>query len=199
MSTETYRPFDPWRPSPVKEISRKQIVETHYFNVDHVTYESGQFGSFERFFIHENNGETVGVIALTDDGMIPLVEQYRLANHRWTLEIPAGHADTPTERPLEVAARKLEEEAGYHASRMTQFTRFINTPGYSTQHTSLFVAKGLTPVERTDIGPESPRSNVRLVSVADAYQMVINGTIVDAKSVIAIMRLQSGSLDHIDD
>ena len=34
MSNETYRQFDPSRPSPVKEIFRRQIVETHYFNVD---------------------------------------------------------------------------------------------------------------------------------------------------------------------
>ena len=55
MSNETYRQFDPWRPSPVKEISRRQIVETHYFNVDHVSYESNQIGSFERYFVQENN------------------------------------------------------------------------------------------------------------------------------------------------
>ena len=77
MSNETYRQFDPWRPSPVKEISRRQIVETHYFNVDHVSYESNQIGSFERYFVQENNGDTVAVLAVTDDGMIPLVEQYR--------------------------------------------------------------------------------------------------------------------------
>lgn len=80
MSNETYRQFDPWRPSPVKEISRRQIVETHYFNVDHVSYESNQIGSFERYFVQENNGDTVAVLAVTDDGMIPLVEQYRIAN-----------------------------------------------------------------------------------------------------------------------
>ena len=199
MNDRTYRPFDPWRPSPVKEISREQIVQTHYFNVDHVTYDSYQIGSFERYFIHENNGETVGVIALTDDGRVPLVEQYRLANHRWTLEIPAGHANTPSERPIDVAGRKLAEEAGFQARTLVQFTRFLNTPGYSTQHTSLYLAKGLTPVERTGVGPESPRSNVRLFSVDDAYEMVLNGTVVDAKSVIAILRLKSGSLDHIDD
>ena len=72
MSNETYRQFDPWRPSPVKEISRRQIVETHYFNVDHVSYESNQIGSFERYFVQENNGDTVAVLAVTDDGMIPL-------------------------------------------------------------------------------------------------------------------------------
>ena len=106
MSNETYRQFDPWRPSPVKEISRRQIVETHYFNVDHVSYESNQIGSFERYFVQENNGDTVAVLAVTDDGMIPLVEQYRIANHRWTLEIPAGHANNPSERPTDVAKRK---------------------------------------------------------------------------------------------
>ena len=67
MSNETYRQFDPWRPSPVKEISRRQIVETHYFNVDHVSYESNQIGSFERYFVQENNGDTVAVLAVTDD------------------------------------------------------------------------------------------------------------------------------------
>lgn len=125
MSNETYRQFDPWRPSPVKEISRRQIVETHYFNVDHVSYESNQIGSFERYFVQENNGDTVAVLAVTDDGMIPLVEQYRIANHRWTLEIPAGHANNPSERPTDVAKRKLAEEAGFDATKLTQFTRFM--------------------------------------------------------------------------
>lgn len=198
MGSETYRQFDPWRPSPVKEISRDQIVTTHYFNIDHVTYESNQIGSFERYFVHENNGETVGIIAIDADGKIPLVEQYRIANHRWTLEIPAGHANTPSERPKDVAERKLAEEAGFKASRLVQFTRFMNTPGYSTQHTSLFLATGLTATEREAIGPETPRSNVRMVPLEDAYQMVVNGTVLDAKSVIAILRLHSGSLDHVD-
>ena len=144
MSNETYRQFDPWRPSPVKEISRRQIVETHYFNVDHVSYESNQIGSFERYFVQENNGDTVAVLAVTDDGMIPLVEQYRIANHRWTLEIPAGHANDPSERPTDVAKRKLAEKAGFDATKITQFTRFMNTPSYSAQHTAIFFATGLS-------------------------------------------------------
>ena len=185
MSNETYRQFDPWRPSPVKEISRRQIVETHYFNVDHVSYESNQIGSFERYFVQENNGDTVAVLAVTDDGMIPLVEQYRIANHRWTLEIPAGHANNPSERPT--------------ATKLTQFTRFMNTPSYSTQHTAIFFATGLTPASRQEIGPETPRSDVRMVSVDDAYEMVVNGTIVDAKTMVAILRLKSGTLDHLND
>ena len=154
MSNETYRQFDPWRPSPVKEISRRQIVETHYFNVDHVSYESNQIGSFERYFVQENNGDTVA---------------------------------------------ELAEEAGFDATKLTQFTRFMNTPSYSTQHTAIFFATGLTPASRQEIGPETPRSDVRMVSVDDAYEMVVNGTIVDAKTMVAILRLKSGTLDHLND
>ena len=56
-----------------------------------------------------------------------------------------------------------------------------------------------TPAPRQEIGPETPRSDVRMVSVDDAYEMVVNGTIVDAKTMVAILRLKSGTLDHLND
>lgn len=105
----------------------------------------------------------------------------------------------PSERPTDVAKRKLAEEAGFDATKLTQFTRFMNTPSYSTQHTAIFFATGLTPASRQEIGPETPRSDVRMVSVDDAYEMVVNGTIVDAKTMVAILRLKSGTLDHLND
>lgn len=192
---KTYRRFDPWRPSPVQEVSRKQIVDSHYFTVDHVAFDSSEVGHFERYLVQENNGDTVAVLALTDDGRIPFVEQYRIPTHRWMLEIPAGHAMTPTERPLDVAMRKLREEAGFEARHMTQFARFINTPSFSNQHTALFYATGLSAVNRSQIGPESPRSGVRFYTPQEAYDMVVNGTIVDAKSVIAVLRVHAGLRD----
>ena len=199
MSTnETYRRFDPWRVSPVREESRHQIVESHYFNVDRVAFSSPQVGQFERYILHENNGDTVGVLALTDDGRIPFIEQYRIPTHRWTLEIPAGHSNAPSEKPLDVAVRKLREEAGYEAKKFTQFSRFINTPSFSSQHTALFAATGLTPTSRGDFGPETPRSDVRLITTDASYEMVVTGTILAAKSIIAVLRLRCAP-DHLFD
>ena len=192
MSNETYRRFDPWRPAPVEEEARTQIVNSHYFNVDHVSFHSPEIGHFERDMLQESIGDTVGVIASTDDGSIPFIEQYRLPTHRWTLEIPCGHAKDSTEHPKDIAIRKLRDEVGYEAKNFSQFGRFINTPSFSAQHTVLFYATGLTAVERKGLGPETPRSNVRLYTLDEAYHLVINGTIVDAKSVIAILRLHSG-------
>lgn len=192
MSMQTYRKFDPWRPAPIREITRKEVLSSHYFNVDNVAFNSTEVGSFERYILRENNGDTVGVLALTQDGKIALVEQYRIPSHRWTLEIPAGHANSNSETPLEVAKRKLAEEAGFNAEHWSQFSRFINTPSFSTQQTSLFFATELTPVETQPLGPETPRSAVRYYTPDEAFEMVINGTIVDAKSIIAIMRYHQG-------
>ncbi|MEE1295878.1 MAG: NUDIX hydrolase [Bifidobacterium sp.] len=188
MAKETYRRFDPWRATPVTEESRETILASHYFNVDRVSFDSREIGHFERLVLHKNNGDSVGVIGLTDDGLIPLIEQYRIPVHRWTLEIPAGHAIHQGERPTDVAQRKLAQEVGYHTEHMTQFCRFINTPSYSTQYTALFFATGLTPATDAE-EDEQLRSSVRYLTPEDAYKLVINGTILDAKSIIAIQRL----------
>lgn len=188
MTNETYRRFDPWRVAPVHEEARRTILENHYFNIDRVSLDSRELGSFERLIVHKNNGDSVGVIGLTPDGKIPLIEQYRVPVHRWTLEIPAGHATKPGERPHDVAQRKLAQEVGFHAEQLTQFCRFINTPSYSTQYTALFFATGLTPVD-TPGEDDNIRSSVRFLTPEEAYKLVLNGTILDAKSVIAIERL----------
>lgn len=185
--SETYRAFDPWRVPPVHEDSRQQILDAYYFNVEKVDLSAANFGHFSRVILREKMGDTVAVLALTKDKTIPFVEQYRIPTHRWTLEIPAGHAKTPDEKPADVAARKLREEAGLEASKLSQIYRFINTPSFSTQHTALFLAHDLTEVKREEIGPESQRSSVRYIGLDEAYDMVVNGTIIDAKSMIAVL------------
>ncbi|BDR54480.1 ADP-ribose pyrophosphatase [Bombiscardovia apis] len=192
MTQQIYRRFDPWRTAPVQEIDRKEVLASHYFSVDQVTYASAQNKQFTRTMLNESTGDTIAVLAMTDEGTIALIEQYRLPTHRWTLELPAGHPRDSSERPLEVAQRKLREEAGYEARSFTQFERFINTPSFSNQHTALFYAQDLTQVERGKLGPETPHHDVRLVSIDEAYDMVIAGTILDAKTVIAILRTKAG-------
>ncbi|BDR52897.1 ADP-ribose pyrophosphatase [Bombiscardovia nodaiensis] len=192
MSSQIYRQFDPWRPSPVQEVSRQQVLKSHYFSVDQVNYLAVGDEPFERSILNEERGDTIAILALDAQGRIPLVEQYRLPTHRWTLEVPAGHPKNEQERPVDVAARKLQEEAGFRAEHFTQFARFINTPSFSNQHTSLFYAQGLTPTDRAHLGPETPRQEVRMYTLAEAYRMVIAGTILDAKSVIAILRAKNG-------
>src|SRR5262245_22720879 len=57
----------------------------------------------------------VSVLALTPDGRIPLVRQFRPAVQAVTLELPGGLLDSK-EAPATVAARELLEETGLVAA-----------------------------------------------------------------------------------
>jgi ADP-ribose pyrophosphatase len=92
----------------------------------------------------------VGIVALTDDEQVVLVEQFRPPAGRTVFELPAGLAgDLPEgkDESLQVAAeRELLEETGYHASQWTQLASGYSSPGLSDEQIVLFLAEGLTRV-----------------------------------------------------
>jgi ADP-ribose pyrophosphatase len=59
--------------------------------------------------------DCVTVLAVTGDGKVPLVRQYRPALDRMSLELPSGHIDPKDESREAAARRELLEETGYEA------------------------------------------------------------------------------------
>jgi ADP-ribose pyrophosphatase len=57
----------------------------------------------------------LAVVAVTPDGRIPIVRQYRPALETFTWELPAGLIERG-EEPRAACARELQEETGYPAS-----------------------------------------------------------------------------------
>ena len=122
----------------------------------------------------------VAVVALTDDGRICLVRQYRTALDRVTVEIPAGKLD-PGEDPLTCAKRELLEETGMVAVRMAFLTTLATTPGFTDERIHLYMATGLT------FGSAHPDEdeflNVDLVPLNELIDAVLDGRIEDSKTV----------------
>lgn len=58
----------------------------------------------------------VNVVALTEDGMAVLVEQYRHGTDSMDLELPGGVMDGTDPSPVETAVRELREETGYEGA-----------------------------------------------------------------------------------
>jgi ADP-ribose pyrophosphatase len=115
-----------------------------------------------------------------------LIRQYRHATGQELVEIPAGtlHAG---EDPRECAIRELEEETGYRATAMTERARFWTTPGFTTELMYLYEATGLT---KTQINPDDDEViEVDIVGRADALQMVEDGRIQDAKTILGLLRV----------
>jgi 8-oxo-dGDP phosphatase len=96
----------------------------------------------------------VAVAALDDDGRLLLINQYRHPIRSRDWELPAGLLDVAGEDPLAAAQRELAEEADLQAEEWEPLVRFASSPGGSDETLTLFVARGLSPVDsgfrRTD-------------------------------------------------
>lgn len=93
----------------------------------------------------------VGILAITDQGEIILVEQFRIPVQKRVIEIPAGIVgDEPEHRgePLEQTARReLLEETGYQAGRMDELIVSPTSAGMTPELIHLFYARDLVAVE----------------------------------------------------
>lgn len=119
------------------------------------------------------------------DGQVLLVEQYRPAAGRKMLEIPAGTIDR-SEPPLECARRELQEETGYSAEDWESLGHIYPTPGYTNEVLHLFYASGLTKGEQhLDPGEDI---NVRWIPLEKVEEMIDQGDINDAKTIIAVFK-----------
>ena len=118
------------------------------------------------------------------DGKVALVRQFRYAYGEAIYEIPAGKLNAG-EDPMLAAKRELEEETGLQAGRLVHLFTLYPTPGYTNEKIYIYEAEDVQAgAQRLD---EGEFLNVEYMPVRDALSMVENGTIKDAKTIVALL------------
>ena len=128
----------------------------------------------------------VSAVPLLADGTVVLVRQYRAALDEDLLEIPAGKRDVVGEEPSLTAARELEEEIGMRAGRLELLAEFYNSPGFSDEHSYVFLAEDLVETETDLQGIEEQHLVVERVALTDVPAMIADGRLRDAKTIIGL-------------
>ena len=136
----------------------------------------------EREVVHHPGG--VGVVAVTDDGRVLLVRQYRHAagEHLW--EIPAG-GRKDGESVLETARRELAEETGYGAESWLGLGATYLAPGYSTELLWYFRASAISRVQDPDPDPDEVLE-ARLFTLDEILELAYQGQLRDAKTLAGL-------------
>lgn len=182
------------------EILDQQTVYRGYFSVEKYQLRHRLFsGNWSPSITREVFERGHAAAALLFDPIlnkIVLIEQFRIGvlnknDNPWLLELVAGIIDAG-ENPTQVTIRETQEEAGLITQELIPICKYWVSPGASTETITLFCARvdagnaggihGLTE-ENEDI-------RVHIVDIKDAYQLVADGKVRDASTIIALQWLQ---------
>lgn len=162
-------------------LDSREIFHGRVFDVYAYTVREGD-KTYIREVVH-HPGSAV-IVPAFDDGTVGLVRQYRHPVVRYLLEAPAGTLGR-RERPEEGAARELEEELGVVAGRLEKLTEFFVSPGFCEEKMWVYLATDLTETaQRLD---DDELVEIVRVPWARAFEMISDGEIEDAKTIIGLM------------
>ena len=171
-----------------KTISSKEIYKgkvVHLFE-DSVLLQNDKEATRE--WIEHPGG--VCVLAITDEGKVVMVRQYRYAHKAVFLEIPAGKLE-PGEDPKLCGIRELEEETGYVAESFEFFAKMIPTPAYVGEVIHIYIARGLRKTAQR-LDPDE-FLQVEEIPFDEAVKLALDGEITDAKTLVALLKAKVGN------
>jgi ADP-ribose pyrophosphatase len=138
----------------------------------------------------EHHG-AVAIVALDDDDQVTLIHQYRHPLGRRIWELPAGLIDHLGEEPLESAKRELVEEVGLAAEHWSVLVDVAASPGFTDEVVRVFLATGLSEVDRELLGDEEADLVARKFPLAEAVRMALAGEIVNGAAVGGLLAAQT--------
>lgn len=121
-----------------------------------------------------------------EDGQVWLVRQYRAPVDGELWELPAGRLDHDGESPDATIVRELEEEIGRHPASVERLIEFHPSPGFCDEVHTVFFCTDLTEVSTRHDGAEELHMEVQRFSFETAIEMIENGQISDAKTIIGL-------------
>ncbi|HCJ11739.1 MAG: hypothetical protein A2Y14_05065 [Verrucomicrobia bacterium GWF2_51_19] len=152
-----------------------------------VRQQEGQF-----YVIKTNNW--VQAIALTPEKNIILVQQYRFGIQALSWETPGGALDG-RELPIAGAARELQEETGYVGKNAHLIGQCYPNPAIQDNTVFFVLIEDCVPSGATQWDTHEELAT-KVVTIAEAFDMVQTGEICHGIPVAALFYLQSYLTAH---
>lgn len=176
---------------PQKRLKRELVFTGRILNFYEDTIET-QDGRIVHYDFLGHKG-AAAVVAVTDEGRLLMVRQYRNALDRFTLELPAGAKNTAEEEGIVCAARELEEETGFYSDNLELLLTLNTTVAFCNEKIEVFLAKNLKPSKQNL--DEDEFVEVEEYSIDDLLAMIYSGEITDSKTIAGIFAYKEKYMD----
>src|SRR5687768_11911285 len=165
----------PSKIKPWEQVSSKPVGNYRVFNIRSDVKISPRTGREHDFFVIEAVN-WVNVVALTKDGKMVMIDQYRHGSNTVELEIAGGMMDPDDTSPLEAGLRELREETGYEGTQAEIIGQIYANPAIMNNicYTVLVRDCELKHATQLDHGEDL---SVTLIDPAEIPQLVQQGRI----------------------
>lgn len=172
-------------PAAARIIRRTTLVPGKKYIYEDVVIRGDDGSEIHRQMVKHPGAVTVLPLLETPDGVrVVLIRNERFAVGRTLVELPAGTLE-PGEDPSVSGVRELEEEIGYTSLSLRLLGTFFTTPGLTDEIMWTYAATKLRFVGQRLEADE--KIQVEVVTPEEAFAMIDDGRMMDAKSMLALL------------
>lgn len=142
----------PGPPLPWQKLREEPHATTRIFDVVKAFFRHPRREREQDFFVI-NAPDWVNVVALTPDGQLVLVRQFRYGINAFSLEIPGGVID-PGEDPVTAGVRELREESGFVGTSARLLGSVHPNPAMQNNRCHLVLVEGARREAELDWDPD---------------------------------------------
>ncbi|QJW91501.1 NUDIX hydrolase [Spirosoma taeanense] len=175
-------------PRPWQVEQSEYIHQLPWFTVRKDAVRMANGGHIPDYFVLEYP-DWINVVAVTTDGQLVFIRQYRHAIAGVHYELCAGVVD-PGEDPLTTAQRELLEETGFGGGKWQHLITLSANPGTHTNLTYSYLALGVEPKQAQAL-ETTEEITVHLVSPDRARQIIDNGEMMQALHIAPLLKYLS--------
>jgi nudix-type nucleoside diphosphatase (YffH/AdpP family) len=189
----------------IKNINRT-ILSDKYFTLSQVKFnyqlKDGTWVE-NKWEVLERGNAAAALLYNTKKQTVILVKQFRLPAYMngvedgFLLEVPAGILEDEDSSAEEAMKREVLEETGYEIPKLKKVYSAFATPGVSTERFSCFVGEysGDMKINKGG-GLDAENEDIEILEIpfTEAVEMMANGGIIDAKTIMLLQHAQLNKL-----
>lgn len=167
-----------------KTLSSDYLHKESWFTIRKDRCETVDGKIVDPYYVYEFP-DWAAAVALTEDGRVIMIRQYRHALDAISVEIPGGVIDPEDESPEAAVRRELLEETGFAFARVEPLGKISPNPSTNTNWMHIFLATGGKLVQEQNLD-ENENIEVLFYTIDEVKQLLKENKIIQSLHVTAL-------------